>query len=196
MRILKWIAISLVLALQGLGVITPVLFRSLPGYKQIFVQLWERHKNPVSWVCRPFFGLTASYGAILHNRFLLSLSITAIGTSWFWFPKPAKTPQWAEDFIDRELEIMTPENVRDFKRVVLPSIVTPLVFGGYLVILWTLRLPWNWLALSGYTILSIAKIFWSVGVEKSVARPLILINLAGYILGIIVGIPLFFFQQV
>jgi hypothetical protein len=61
------VVVPFALLFQGLGVNTPVIFDFLPDYRRIFSRLWQRHKNPVSWVCRPFFGLIIVYGAILES---------------------------------------------------------------------------------------------------------------------------------
>ena len=124
-----WIAetilIPVALLSHGLGVMTLAVFRFLPHYRALFRRLWERHKNPISWVCRPFFGLIIAYGAILHSWILILIGVIGIGTSWFWFPKWKQTPEWAEDFINKELETLTPENPWDAKRVLLPSFALP-----------------------------------------------------------------------
>jgi hypothetical protein len=66
--------------------------------------LWERHKNPLSWFARPVFGAGFCYGFYIHSWLWIGLSIFALATSWFWFPKPKKPPAWTERFLDKELE--------------------------------------------------------------------------------------------
>ncbi len=112
LRTIRIILIQIALISQGFGVNTPIVFNFLPGYRDVFCRLWERHKNPVSWVCRPFFGLLIGYGAILHNWIIIVIGVIGIGTSWFWFPKWKDTPQWAEEFIDKEFNVLTPDKAR------------------------------------------------------------------------------------
>ncbi len=193
LKTVEFILIPVGLLLQGLGVATPVIFRFLPGYERIFRRLWERHKNPVSWGCRPFFGLVSSYGALLHSWVIILIGFIGVGTSWFWFPKLKNTPEWAEKFINSELNVLMPENPWDLKRVILPSIGVPLALGGLMALLWFLPYPWNWLALLIYILMTVAKVAWSVKLETAVMKPLLWIILIGYALGIIAGIPLFLF---
>jgi hypothetical protein len=193
MKILEFTVIPIGLLLQGLGVTTPVILGFLPSYGRIFRRLWERHKNPISWGCRPFFGLVASYGAILHNWVIILIGFIGVATSWFWFPKWENTPKWAEDFINRELEVITPENHWDLRRVILPSLGLPIFLGGFLALLWFLPYPWNWLALLIYVLVTMAKIIWSGRQEKGVTKPLVWIVLIGYALGVVAGIPLLLF---
>ncbi len=195
MKLVELILIPIALLSQGLGVCTPVLFRFLPDYPRIFRRLWERHKNPISWVCRPFFGLIMSYGAVLESWVILIIGVIGIGTSWFWFPKRKNTPEWAEDFINREREVLTPANLWDFKRVILPSLGLPIGLAGLVVLLWLLEYPWNWLCILIYLMLSVAKIIWGARLQKTVLVPVTWVVVLGYILGAVVGAPLFVFLR-
>jgi len=186
--------IPLALIFQGLGVNTPVIFNFLPDYRRIFLRLWQRHKNPVSWVCRPFFGLILGYGAILENWLTILIGLLGLGTSWFWFPGPQNPPLWAEQFINQELEVLTPGNHRDFKRVILPSIGLPLGLAVLITFLWRLDYPWNWVCLGILVIVSILKIAWSARLESSVFKPIIRITLLGFCAGVIIGTLLFVLQ--
>ena len=128
--------------------------------KRILRSLWERHKNPISWLMRPLFGAVWFYGAWLNNWPLLLLGIFGISTSWFWFPKPKKTHPWVEKFIDIEKKYITPPWT--FLKV-LPLIVT---FVGLIVI--TLAF-WYHNAKLGLVILifgSLYKGVWSYIVAK------------------------------
>ena len=182
--------IPLALLAQGFAVNTPMLLRHSPRYQRIFSRLWERHKNPASWVCRPFFGLLIGYGAILHNWMLIAIGIIGVGTSWFWFPKPGRTPPWAEVFIDKEYEVLTPGSRWDFRRVIAPSLL-PLALAGFYSLLWFLPYPWNWIGISKLIVLTALKMAWSARLESTVARPLTRIVLLGFALGTIVGVYLF-----
>ncbi len=195
MKLIELILIPIALLSQGLGVDTPILFRFLPNYLRIFRRLWERHKNPISWVCRPFFGLIISYGAVLENWVILVIGVIGIGTSWFWFPKWKNTPDWAEDFINREWEVLTPANPWDFKRVILPSIGLPVGLAGLAAVLWFLEYPWNWMGIFIFLLLSVAKITWGARLQKTVLAPVTWVVVLGSVLGAVVGVPLFVFLR-
>lgn len=192
MKPVELILIPIALLLQGLGVNTPILFRFLPDYPRIFHRLWERHKNPISWACRPFFTLIIGYGAILESWVILVIGTIGIGTSWFWFPKWKNTPDWAEEFINREYEVITPANPWDFKRVILPSIGLPLALFSLMAFIWFLSYPWNWLGLLIFVLLSLTKIIWSARLQRTIVAPITWVLVIGYVLGVIVGIFSFF----
>jgi len=195
MRIMEFLLVPVALLSQGLGVNTPMLFNFLPDYRSIFRRLWERHKNPVSWVCRPFFGLLIGYGAILHNGMIIVIGVIGLGTSWFWFPKWKGTPKWAEEFINKEFDVLTPANAWDFKRVILPSAL-PLALAGFYALLWFLSYPWNWLGISVIILLTIVKVIWSAKLEGTVLNPLTRIVLIGFGLGVVAGILLFLSSRI
>ncbi len=73
-----------------------------------FDQLWERHKNPWSWVARPLLGALLLYGAWLNSVALVILSVIGLATSWFWFPRPSRVHPYIERFIDVERRFITP----------------------------------------------------------------------------------------
>lgn len=191
LRAVERVLLPIALALQGLGVDTPVIFDFLPGYRDIFIRLWERHKNPISWVCRPFFGLVIGYGAILQNWPIILAGILGIGTSWFWFPKWKRTPEWAEEFIKKEFEALTPDNPYDLSHVVLPSIGLPLGLASLVILLWYLAYPWNWLGMLIFVTATILKIIWSTRLHQEVFQPVTWVTLIGFGLGIAFGVLLF-----
>lgn len=190
-RAIQTIIIPIALLFQGLGVNTPIIFNFLPDYRGIFCRLWERHKNPVSWICRPFFGLVIAYGAILHNWGIILIGALGIGTSWFWFPKWKNTPVWAEEFINKEFEVLTPDNHWNLKRVVLPSVGLPAGLAGLAALLWYLSYPWNWVGILILVIVTVLKIVWSARLQTSVFKPVTWVTLVGFGLGAVVGAVLF-----
>ena len=191
LKVLQVVLIPIALVSQGLAVNTPLIFSFLPDYQHIFRRLWERHKNPVSWVCRPFFGLVFCYGAILQSWPIILAGVLGMGSSWFWFPKWKHTPAWAEEFINKEFEVLTPDNRWDLKRVVLPSIGMPLGLAALAVLLWYLAYPWNWVGILVLVIVTVIKIIWSAKLEGTVLNPLTRIVLIGFVLGAIAGAFLF-----
>jgi len=193
LKAIRTIIIPLALVLQGLGVNTPMIFGFVPGYRRVFCRLWERHKNPVSWVCRPFFGLVVGYGAILQSWPVIVIGVLGIGTSWFWFPKLKNTPTWAEEVINKEFEVLTPHNRWDLRRVVLPSVGLPVGLAALVCLLWSLSYPLNWLGILITVVVVVMKIVWSTRLQRSILRPLTWVTLIGFGLGALVGALLFAF---
>jgi len=191
LRAIQTILIPIALLSQGLGVNTPIIFDFLPNYQSIFCRLWERHKNPMSWVCRPFFGLVIGYGAILQSWTIILIGVLGIGTSWFWFPKLKNTPVWAEEFINKEFEVLTPNSRWDLRRVMLPSIGLPLGLAGLAGLLWYLSYPWNWSGILILVVVTLLKIVWSARLQSSVFKPVTWVTLVGFGLGAVIGAILF-----
>jgi hypothetical protein len=191
LKALQVVLIPIALVSQGLAVNTPMIFGFLPDYRRIFRRLWDRHKNPISWVCRPFFGLIFCYGAILQSWPIILVGVLGMGSSWFWFPKWKHTPAWAEEFINKEFEVLTPANRWDLKRVLLPSIGMPLGLTALAALLWYLAYPWNWVGILVLVIVTVLKIIWSAKLEGTVVNPLTRIVLIGFGLGAIAGVLIF-----
>lgn len=82
----------------------------LTGSRRIptFDRLWERHKNPWSWLVRPPFGALYLYGAWRQSLALLLLATLALSTSWFWFPRPKRVSPNIDRFIEIERRFVTP----------------------------------------------------------------------------------------
>ncbi|MBI4244682.1 MAG: hypothetical protein HY606_11380 [Planctomycetes bacterium] len=140
--------------------------------KSITRQLWERHKNPLSWTLRPFFAVILYYGVWSHSWTLIAIAIIGLSTSWFWFPKPINTPIWAEQLIDKELEWM--KNKKKNLIGVLSSII---VIGSFFWVLYN-----NYIIPSTVIlIVSIAgKLIWCAKLDKNAAIPLTVLVLASY----------------
>lgn len=130
-----------------------------------FDKLWERHKNPASWIMRPLFGAVMFYGAWLNSWLLLVLGIFSLGTSWFWFPKPKRIHAWVERFIDVEKQFITPP--WELKKVL--SLVFVLIFLVIVTVAF-----WQHdarLALVLFIFGALYKAFWSLYVSRRAGIP-------------------------
>ena len=144
--------------------------------------LWERHKNPLSWVLRPVFAVVLIYGVWFHDWDVIGIAVFGLSTSWFWFPKPKKIPTWAEKFIDKEGEWM--QNLRrgSLKEVGW-SVFAIVVMGIWIYTIWSNNLAFS-LIMTGFIIG--AKFIWSAMLERSVAKPLTILVSATYFVSVIV----------
>ena len=132
-----------------------------------------------------------TYGAILHSWAIILIGVLCLGTSWFWFPKWKQTPAWAEEFINKEFEVLTPDNHWDLKLVVLPSIGLPLGLAALAALLWYLSYPWNWFGILILVVVTLLKIVWSGRLESSVTKPVMWVTLIGFGLGAVIGALIF-----
>jgi len=140
--------------------------------------LWERHKNPLSWVMRPLFATVLFYGLWIHDWVVIGIAIFSLSTSWFWFPKPKHPPVWAEKFIDKELEWL--------KNPLKNAVGIMFAIAGMGILTWAL---WNNNVVVSFVLLGITivgKIIWSSLLERSVAKPLTILVLGTYLVAVIV----------
>jgi len=146
--------------------------------KKLLKRLWERHKNPLSWIMRPIFATVLFYGLWIHDGIVIGSAIFGLSTSWFWFPKPKHPPLWVEKFIDMELEWM--KNSRKN----IPMIIFGIVVMGILA--WAL---WYHIVILSIVLIAFViggKIIWSSLLERSVAKPLTILVLVTYLITAIV----------
>ena len=144
----------------------------------ILRKLWERHKNPLSWVMRPIFATVLFYGIWVHDWATIGVAIFGLSTSWFWFPKPKNPPAWAEKFIDKELEWLK-NPLKNAMGIVFGAVVMG-------ILTWAL---WNNNVLISSVLLGITivgKIIWSALLERSVAKPLTILVLGTYLIAAII----------
>ncbi|THV41619.1 hypothetical protein [Glycomyces buryatensis] len=76
-------------------------------FTDFFAWAWPRHLNPISWYIRPLFFLPIAYFAWKRQGWLMSLSVVAMLTSFFWFPEPAEVDPAAQAILDMEAEMFT-----------------------------------------------------------------------------------------
>ena len=63
---------------------------------------WDRHHNILSWYIRPLFLLPYVYFAYKRSLAGISLTLVALATSMFWFPKPEQPDPRVLEFLARE----------------------------------------------------------------------------------------------
>jgi len=113
---------------------------------------------------------------------VIGIAVFGLSTSWFWFPKPKKTPTWAEKFIDKEGEWL--QNLRRGGLKEIGWIVFAIVVMGILIYtIWSNNLAFS-LIMTGFIIGT--KLIWSAMLERSVAKPLTILVLATYLVSVIV----------
>lgn len=74
--------------------------------KPFFDWVFERHHNQWSWYLRPLFLLPFCYFAYRKSFTGMMVSIFALFTSMFWFPKPEIVSESVIDFLEFEKEYL------------------------------------------------------------------------------------------
>lgn len=99
----------------------------------LFDRLWERHRNPISWILRPILGIIWFYAAWVQNLPVVLICIFSLATSWFWFPKPESSPDWVMRFLEIEKEYVTPPWT--YKKVI-PFSLMVISLGLFTWVMW------------------------------------------------------------
>lgn len=74
--------------------------------KPFFDWVFERHHNQWSWYLRPLFLMPFCYFAYKKSFAGMMVSIFALFTSMFWFPKPEIVSESVIDFLEFEKEYL------------------------------------------------------------------------------------------
>lgn len=74
--------------------------------ESFFDWVFERHHNPWSWYLRPLFLLPFCYFAYKKSFAGMMISIFALFTSMFWFPKPENVSESAINFLEFEKDYL------------------------------------------------------------------------------------------
>lgn len=74
--------------------------------KSFFDWVFERHHNQWSWYLRPLFLLPFCYFAYRKSFTGMMISIFALFTSMFWFPKPEIISETVKEFLEFEKEYL------------------------------------------------------------------------------------------
>ncbi|WP_072995786.1 hypothetical protein [Pseudozobellia thermophila] len=75
-------------------------------HKPFFDWVFERHHNQWSWYLRPLFLLPFCYFAYKKSFAGMMVSIFALFTSMFWFPRPEMVSASVVDFLEFEKEYL------------------------------------------------------------------------------------------
>lgn len=74
--------------------------------KPFFDWVFERHHNQWSWYLRPLFLIPFCYFAYKKSFAAMMITIFALFTSMFWFPKPEVVSESVIDFLEFEKEYL------------------------------------------------------------------------------------------
>ena len=95
------------LLVGGIFLILTITFIAISmTYSPFFDWVFERHHNQWSWYLRPLFLLPFCYFAYKKSYSGMMISIFALFTSMFWFPKPEIVSESVIDFLEFEKEYL------------------------------------------------------------------------------------------
>jgi putative Mn2+ efflux pump MntP len=128
---------------------------------------WERHHNPLSWWIRPLFLIPFAFFAYRRSWLGIAVTLVALATSMFWFPRPARVDPQVAEFLAAERRAVLGEWTLP-KVVMLASI--PAFFLGVGAAFWRRAL---WLAVLLIGLGALMKVVWSFAIGDDSARTLV-----------------------
>ena len=121
-----------------------------------FSWAWERHHNVLSWYIRPLFLVPFCYFAYKRSITGIVLTLVALTTSMFWFPKPETVSPQVREFLEAEREWI----VGEWTLVkILLTLLIPISFVLLGLAFWKRSLLFG---LSVVVFMAVGKVTWSI----------------------------------
>lgn len=140
----------------GLLLIAATLLIATGTTSQFFAWAWDRHSNIASWYIRPLFLIPLAYFS--YKRWFSGITITlvALATSMFWFPRPAQVTTTVTEFLTFERAWLT--SGWDVQKVLM-SLLPVIGLTALCTAFWKRSLVWGLVVIN---ILAVAKLAWGV----------------------------------
>jgi hypothetical protein len=137
---------------------------------------WERHHNPWSWYIRPLFLIPFCWFAWKRSILGMTLTVLALATSMFWFPKPQEVDPAIQAFLRMERDYLLGQWA--WWKILL-TLSVPVWFAVLATAFWRQSLFWGAVAIN---IAAIGKIAWSFHFGGDAAWALVPPALAGLLI--------------
>ncbi|MCV9388571.1 hypothetical protein [Reichenbachiella ulvae] len=125
-------------------------------HQPFFDWVFDRHHNPWSWYLRPLFLLPFCYFAFKKSFTGMMVSVFALFTSMFWFPKPEVVDQSVITFLAFEKEYLYGE--WNGSKILL-TLTIPISFIALGLAFWKRSLV---MGLGVIVLMATGKIVWSI----------------------------------
>ncbi|MDC0708563.1 hypothetical protein POL68_08785 [Stigmatella sp. ncwal1] len=122
----------------------------------VFNWMFERHQNVWSWYVRPLFLIPFCFFAYKRSAWGIILTLVALLSSMFWFPKPRVLDAEVQGFLEMEKEYLTGN--WPLSKILLSSLV-PLSLFALALAFW--KRSWKY-GLILLNFIAVAKVAWSV----------------------------------
>lgn len=128
----------------------------LDVFYDFFIWAFERHQNILSWYIRPLFLLPYCYFAYRRSLKGILLTLFALLTSMFWFPKPDFIEPTVQEFLNMEKEYLLGEWGMS---KILVTLLVPLSLFSLAYAFW--KRSWK-LGIIVVNLMAFLKIVWSI----------------------------------
>jgi hypothetical protein len=124
--------------------------------KDFFIWAFERHHNILSWYIRPLFLLPFCYFSYKRSIKGIALTLIALATSMFWFPKPEIVNPNVENFLKMEKDYLFGD--WNFIKVIM-SLMVPATMFALAYAFW--KHSWKY-GIIVINLIAILKVLWSL----------------------------------
>lgn len=138
--------LTLILAFIGISMTHPTFFD----------WVFERHHNQWSWYLRPLFLIPFCYFAYRESFAGMMISLFALFTSMFWFPKPAVVSDQVIEFLAFEKEYLYGE--WNLQKILL-TLTIPISLTALGLAFWKRSL---WIGIGVIILMATGKMSWGV----------------------------------
>ncbi|MGG2134749.1 hypothetical protein AB1284_26250 [Bacillus sp. S2(2024)] len=121
-----------------------------------FTWAFERHQNILSWYIRPLFLLPFCYFSYKRSIKGIIITLVALATSMFWFPKPTTVNPKVEAFLEIEMDYLFGK--WNFIKIALSSLV-PVTMFALAYAFWKHSWTYGILVIN---LIAILKVLWSL----------------------------------
>lgn len=121
-----------------------------------FQWAWERHHNILSWYIRPLFLLPFIYFSYKRSWKGIILTLVALLTSMFWFPRPDVVDPQIEQFLEMEQQYLFGD--WPFSKMLLSALV-PITMFALAYAFW--KHSWKY-GIIFINLIAVLKIMWSI----------------------------------
>jgi len=117
---------------------------------------WARHANILSWYVRPLFLIPLAYFAYRRRSSGIVITLLALATSMFWFPRPAQVTPAVTEFLAFERAWLTSGwDLQKLLMTLLPVIGLSALCAAF----WRRSLTWGLVVIN---VLAVTKLAWGV----------------------------------
>jgi len=140
----------------GLLLIGVLLVTASGTSREFFAWAWDRHANILSWYIRPLFLIPLTYFSYKRRFSGIVITLLALATSMFWFPRPAQVTPAVAEFLRFERAWLTSGwEVQKLLMSLLPVIGLSALCAAF----WKRSLTWGLVVIN---ILAVTKLAWGV----------------------------------
>ena len=159
-------------------------------FNDFFLWAFERHQNVLSWYIRPLFLLPFCFFAYKKSLKGILLTLVALLSSMFWFPKPDVIDPDVAEFLKMEKEYLLGQ--WSFTKILI-TLLVPLSLFALGFAFWKRSWKYGIIVLN---LIAILKIIWSIYFGSSYGFSVVAPAILGLLIcNVIIGLAYYKFRK-